>query len=104
MRYHVYWVYILSSANGVLYIGVTNSLARRLLEHRKPNAGYSGRYLCHQLVYYEKHQYINNAIKRETELKTWRREKKIQLIHSFNPGWKDLGYLFSLSISPHPSK
>lgn len=104
MKYHVYWVYILSSAAGVLYIGVTNSITRRLLEHQKPNPGFTGRHLCHRLVYYEKHQYINNAIKRETELKTWRREKKIQLIHELNPEWKDLGYQFSLSISPHLPK
>ena len=89
---HNYYVYIITNANKkVLYVGVTNSLTRRLLEHEMDSKGlkksFTGRYNCFYLVYYEWFQYINSAIKREKELKGWKREKKEMLINSINPNW-----------------
>jgi putative endonuclease len=77
----------------VLYIGVTNDLDRRLYEHleNKGNAKtFAGKNYCYNLVYYEHFTHVEYAIKREKELKKWRREKKDVLITSFNPAWKFL--------------
>ncbi|MCY1271759.1 GIY-YIG catalytic domain protein [compost metagenome] len=86
------FVYILASKrNGTLYIGVTADLVRRAWEHRTNAAeGFSQRYGVHQLVYYEQHVSMLEAIAREKRLKKWRREWKIDLIESFNPDWQDL--------------
>jgi len=90
----IYFVYIVSSKNrGALYIGVTNNLQARLSEHwdnRGRFATFAGRYFCFNLVYYETFQYIQDAIKRETEIKKWNRDKKVALINSHNPDWKFL--------------
>jgi len=87
-----YYVYIMSSNTGVLYVGVTNNLCRRNIEHKqKLNDGFTKRYNIYKLVYYEHYQYILNAIECEKQLKNWSRQKKIKLIRSFNPGWIDLG-------------
>jgi putative endonuclease len=90
-REYQFWVYILSNRSHVLYIGVTNSLHRRILEHRKqiPDA-FTTRYKITRLVYFESYQYINNAIAREKELKHWTRAQKIALIESVNPAWEEL--------------
>ena len=86
-----YFVYILSSKTRVLYIGVTNSLIRRIAEHRDGEGGeFSRRYKTHKLVYYESFQYVNDAIRRETELKGWKRKRKVELIQTTNPKWLDL--------------
>jgi putative endonuclease len=91
MKERQYWVYILSSVSGVLYIGVTNNLERRLWEHRqKKVSGFSAKYNTTRLVRCEEFRYINDAIAREKELKGWRREKKVALINSENPRWRDL--------------
>jgi putative endonuclease len=93
MRKHEYVVYILTNFNRtVVYVGVTNNLYRRLDEHIEQNNpdGFTAKYQCKYLVYYEIHQYIRNALAREKEIKGWRREKKNQLIEDFNPGWKFL--------------
>jgi len=85
------FVYILASKSGVLYVGVTNRLRRRIVEHRlKLVDGFSARYNITRLVYYEKFGDIRNAIAREKQIKGWLRVKKIALIESTNPRWKDL--------------
>ena len=91
---HIYFVYILASKrNGTLYIGVTNDLTRRVLEHKDNYIkGFTSIYKVHKLVYYESYKYINDAIKREHELKAWRRDWKIKLVEKENKYWKDLFY------------
>jgi putative endonuclease len=75
----------------VLYIGVTNNLKKRVFEHQSGKlVGFSKKYNCHFLIFYEHFTNINHAINREKELKKWRREKKDHLISEFNPGWKFL--------------
>jgi putative endonuclease len=91
MKEHRYWVYIVSSNSGTLYIGVTGALTRRMLEHKSGEIeGFASKYHCHGLVYYESFDNILKAISREKQLKGWRRSKKIALIESFNPRWEDL--------------
>jgi putative endonuclease len=88
----VYYVYLLASRrNGTLYIGVTNDLARRVGEHREGMVpGFTKRYGVKLLVYYETFDDINAAIKRETRLKKYKREWKLNLIEQGNPDWRDL--------------
>lgn len=92
-RYN-FWVYILTNwKKHVLYVGVTNNLNRRLREHygaRGKTKTFTGRYYCYNLVYYEWHQYVLNAINREKEIKKMLREKKIAMITEVNPDWKFL--------------
>ncbi len=85
-------IYILASKrNGTLYIGVTGQLVARIYQHREKLVdGFSKRYGCTILVYYEVYSEMDAAIKREKQLKGWRREKKIALIEQENPEWKDL--------------
>lgn len=87
-----FWVYILASQrNGTLYIGYTNNLERRVFEHKnKVNESFTKRYKVDKLVYYEEHQYVTNAFKRERQMKSWKRQWKIELIESMNPSWTDL--------------
>jgi len=89
-----YFVYILTNTKrSVLYVGVTNDLHKRLNEHyvnRLTRSGFTGKYFCYHLVYYERHDYVDHAIDREKELKKWRRQKKNDLITAFNPSWKFL--------------
>lgn len=89
---HQYYIYILASQkNGTLYIGVTNDLERRVLEHKqKINEGFTSKYDVNRLVYFESFQYINDAILREKRLKKWNRQWKINLIEEENKDWKDL--------------
>jgi len=89
---HRYYVYFMSNRNGnVLYIGVTNDLMRRVREHRSSEIpGFSQKYRCHFLLYYEEFNDINLAIAREKQLKGWIREKKEHLIASTNPNRMDL--------------
>ena len=90
-REYDFFVYIIASRTHQLYIGFTNSLQRRMGEHRERRSGaYSAKYNIDRLVYYEHHQYVLNAIAREKELKTWNRARKIALIESVNPPWRDL--------------
>lgn len=87
-----YYVYILAShKQGTLYVGVTNNLERRTLEH-KANAmrGFTSRYGVKQLVYFEETDSIEAAIAREKQFKNWKRAWKIELIEQDNPEWKDL--------------
>jgi len=74
-----------------LYIGVTNDLEGRMSEHKQGlSKGFSKRYNLDKLIYFETYQYINDAIKREKNIKKWKREWKIELINEDNPKWKDL--------------
>jgi putative endonuclease len=78
-------------SNNVLYIGVTNDLERRCKEHNGGlNNGFTSKYNVHKLVYFEEHEHIEDAIKREKNLKGLLRIKKIQLIEAFNKEWEDL--------------
>ena len=86
-----YYVYILSSVKRVLYIGITSNLTKRIWEHKEGIVpGFTKRYNIKMLVYYEVYDDPENAIKREKQLKKWRREKKLKLISSKNSEWKDL--------------
>jgi putative endonuclease len=86
-----YYVYIMASASRVLYIGVTNNIQRRAVEHRQGLApGFANQYKARELVYLESFGSIRDAIAREKQLKRWVRAKKIALIESSNPHWKDL--------------
>jgi len=86
-----FYVYIMASKSRVLYIGVTGFLMSRVLQHKAGETdGFTRRYNIHRLVYYETFRYVNNALPRETEIKNWRREKKIALINAANPTWEDL--------------
>ena len=92
MPSRTYWVYILASKiNGTLYVGVTNSLERRLWQHRhSPSASFARRYDVTRLVYFENFRDPSNAIAREKQLKGGSRKKKIALIEKENPEWRDL--------------
>ncbi|MEK7079024.1 MAG: GIY-YIG nuclease family protein [Patescibacteria group bacterium] len=87
-----YWVYILSSQrNGTLYVGVTNSLAKRVWEHKNKKVdGFTKKYEIHHLVYYELHENPESAITREKQIKKWNRKWKLRLIEEKNPQRKDL--------------
>ena len=92
MKIHIYYVYILTTKNNkMLYVGVTNEIARRVTEHKQGiNEGFTKKYNIHKLVYLETFQYINQAIAREKQLKGYVRAKKDKLISDFNPEWKEL--------------
>jgi putative endonuclease len=81
----------MASNSGTLYVGVTNNLERRVFEH-KTNLieGFSSKYGCHKLVYFEETTSVEAAITREKQVKKWRREKKAALIKNINPTWRDL--------------
>ncbi len=92
MRSRSFYVYILASKIGeTLYIGVTNDLVRRVAEHRlKSVQGFTERYNVARLVYFERFDDAENAIRREKRLKKWNRAWKIRLIEESNPNWDDL--------------
>ena len=80
-----------------MYIGVTNDLVRRLYEHKnKLYDGFTKKYNLNKLVYFELFFDINEAVKREKEIKKWRRAKKNKLVESINPEWRDLGLELNL--------
>ncbi len=89
---HRYYVYIMASKReGVLYIGVTNDLARRVAEHRNGTIeGFTKDYYVERLVYAESFDYIDHALAREKAMKRWKRNWKVELIEKTNPDWKDL--------------
>ncbi|MDB5109834.1 MAG: Excinuclease subunit domain protein [Mucilaginibacter sp.] len=92
MKTHEYCIYIVSNkANTVLYIGVTSNLQDRIWQHKqKVFKGFTAKYNCNKLVYYEEYQWVHDAIAREKQLKAGSRQKKIDLIVTDNPGWNDL--------------
>jgi putative endonuclease len=86
-----FWVYILASRTGTLYVGMTGYFDRRISQHKSDSIeGFTKKYKVHRLVYYETYNQAQNAISREKQLKGWRREKKIDLIEKANPRWQDL--------------
>ena len=91
----MYYVYILASRrHGTLYIGVTNSLKKRLAEHRNGDgSSFVKAYGIHRLVYTESYDRADEAIAREKQLKRWKRDWKIELIERENLEWRDLGDL-----------
>ena len=90
--YNTYYVYIMSNyTNSTLYVGMTNDLERRVSEHKSGIIpGFTKKYRCNKLVYYEKYSDVNQAIDREKEIKGWKREKKDKLIDSINKERNDL--------------
>jgi putative endonuclease len=90
-RARCYYVYIVASRSRVIYVGMTGFLMARVLRHRAGEGGeFTRMYRVHRLVYVESFQNVENAIARETEIKKWRREKKVGLIERENPTWEDL--------------
>ncbi len=89
---HQYFVYMLTNLwQSVLYTGVTNSLERRIWQHKnKAIPGFTKRYNCDRLVYFEIYEEIEQAIGREKQIKSWSRSKKDALIATTNPKWNDL--------------
>lgn len=85
------YIYLMASDTGTLYTGVTNDLQRRVEQHKQGLVeGFTKRYGCHKLVYFEESDSITVAITREKQIKRWRREKKEALIKTMNPKWLDL--------------
>jgi putative endonuclease len=86
-----YYVYILASKSRVLYTGVTGFLMSRVLRHKSREGGsFTRTYRVSRLVWYQSFELVHRAIARETEIKAWRREKKVKLIEENNPTWEDL--------------
>jgi putative endonuclease len=87
-----FYVYMLASdRNGTLYIGSTDSLTKRMYEHRdKVRQGFTAKYGVDRLVWYEVFETREGAFQRERRMKKWNRAWKIELIERFNPGWRDL--------------
>lgn len=87
-----FFVYILANKrNGILYIGITSTLVKRVWEHKnKFVSGFTKKYNVNKLVYFEQYNDVENAIKREKRLKFWKRKWKIDLIEKQNPKWSDL--------------
>ena len=100
MRDHEYYVYILANTFHRLYTGVTNGLAVRVKQHKTAKASFTARYGINRLVYFERFQYIQDAIRRETEIKGWLRVKKLALIVQHNPTWRDLSEDFGKPTEP----
>ena len=87
----VYFVYIMTNRSKTLYTGVTNSLLRRVREHKMGSGSrFAAKYKVDRLVYFERFEDVHNAIEREKRIKGWLRIKKIALIVSVNPEWRDL--------------
>ena len=91
MREHIYFTYIVASRSRTLYIGMTSNLHKRVFEHKwQEHSGFSEKYNCDRLVWFERYQEVARAIAREKQLKGWRRSKKVELIERTNPAWVDL--------------
>ena len=99
-----YYVYIMMSRSDTLYTGVTNDLQRRVYEHQqKLLEGFTKKYNIDMLAYYEDTDDVEAAIRREKQIKGWRRSKKIELIESTNPEWRDLSEGWFISPPPDSS-
>ena len=86
-----YYVYIMTNRSNTLYVGVTNNLQRRMYEHKHHLvAGFTSKYHMTLLVYFEETSDVNAALAREKQIKGWLRAKKVALIESVNPDWRDL--------------
>jgi putative endonuclease len=102
MRDRCYYIYILANSFHRLYTGVSNDLATRISQHKNAEdpQSFTAKYRIHKLVYYERFQYINDAIAREKEIKGWVRARKIALIVQHNPIWRDLSEDWGKPIEP----
>jgi putative endonuclease len=86
-----FWVYVMASRTGTLYIGVTGDLSSRIRQHNDGEIeGFTKTYGCDRLIYYGTYDDIGKAIGREKQLKGWRRDRKIALIEKTNQRWQDL--------------
>ena len=86
-----YYVYIMSNKSQILYVGVTSDLERRVFEHKnKLVAGFTSKYNITKLVWFDEFDDVTQAIEGEKRIKGWRRSKKVALIETDNPAWKDL--------------
>ena len=86
-----YFTYIMASRSRTLYVGVTGNLRRRVFQHKwREHHGFTERYNCDRLVWFERYQEVVRAINREKQVKHWSRVKKIALIEQMNPAWVDL--------------
>jgi putative endonuclease len=86
-----YFVYIMANASKRIYTGMTNSIRRRVREHKlKLTAGFAAKYNITRLVYFESFEDVRNAIEREKQVKAWTRAKRLALVESTNPKWDDL--------------
>jgi putative endonuclease len=85
------WAYIMASESGTLYTGVTSDIQWRVHQHKKHLIpGFTAKYKCEKLAFFERFETIGFAIEREKEIKGWRRSRKQALIRTINPSWKDL--------------
>lgn len=91
------YVYILASKkNGTLYVGITSDLIKRVYQHKNGMiSGFTKKYKVNKLMYFEQYEDISEAIKREKQLKGWRRDWKLKLIEDNNPRWEDIFDTFS---------
>ncbi len=86
-----YFTYIVASKSRTLYVGVTGDLRKRIFQHKqKTHSGFTARYNCNRLIWFEPSSDVSAAIQREKELKGWTRAKKIVLVEAANPTWEDL--------------
>jgi len=91
MYEHMYYTYIVASRSHNLYVGMTSEIEIRVQQHKNSSfEGYSKKYNCNRLVWFERHPYVRDAIAHEKQLKGWSRVKKIALIERENPTWVDL--------------
>ncbi len=96
-----YYVHIMASSSGTLYTGITNNVRRRCAQHKAGEGSeFTHKYVVDRLAYFERFRYVLNAIAREKEIKGWRRSKKVSLIVSMNPHWRDLSRDFGREFEP----
>jgi putative endonuclease len=101
----LFYVYMVADRSRVLYVGFTGDLYQRVLQHRNGTfEGFTSRYRCNRLVWFERHPDPSQAIAREKQIKRWRREKKVFLIEIENPTWKDLSADWGTAIAPHKTE
>jgi putative endonuclease len=102
----MYYVYITASQRkGTLYIGVSNDLVRRIFEHKEGRVdGFARRFGCNKLVWFDNSDDVISVIRREKQLKAWKRLWKIELIEAANPEWRDLYYEIIPGASDRPRR
>lgn len=94
-----FYIYIMASRSRVLYVGITNDLARRVSEHKEGRiSGFTSKYRVTRLVHFEEFGDVRKAIAREKQLKDWRRSRKVQLVEERNPTWADLAENLSFCL------
>jgi putative endonuclease len=104
MHERIYFTYIMASRSRNLYTGITGNLVQRTFEHRQQkHDGFSAKYNCNRLVWFDRFGDVSEAIQREKELKGWTRGKKIALIETTNPTWEDLGAPWRPTVHPASS-